>query len=104
MFLLSAAGGLSVSSANLRLDLKSCRQKLIPSQIYRLPSLVKPVYEAAGLSFLPPFLSTEFSVRRSSAKEVIAELLVAELGDVVHKAPYMIVSFIIPLASSTNFI
>ncbi|KAL9101501.1 MAG: hypothetical protein Q9163_003249 [Psora crenata] len=69
MFLLSAAGGL---------------------QIYRLPSLRKPVYVAEGLSFLPPFLSTDFYVRRSSCHGAVIEILIAELGDSVQKAPYMI--------------
>ncbi|KAF6229894.1 hypothetical protein HO133_004231 [Letharia lupina] len=69
MFLLNAKGGL---------------------QVYRLPNLNKPVYLAEGLSFLPPFLSPEFSGRRSSAKEALTEILVAELGDSTHKSPYMI--------------
>ena len=46
---------------------------------------------AEGLSLLPPFLSTEFAVRRASTKETIVEILVAELGDGVHKAPYVLV-------------
>jgi cleavage and polyadenylation specificity factor subunit 1 len=50
-----------------------------------------PVYSANGLGFLPPFLSADFTVRRAAAKETLAEILVAELGDEIHKAPYMIV-------------
>lgn len=60
-------------------------------QIFRLASLKKAVYTANGLSFLPTFLSEDFIVRRSAAKETIAEILVTEIGDSVSKAPYMIV-------------
>ncbi len=63
------------------------------AQIFRLPNLQEPVYIADGLAFLPPFLSSEFAVRRSSAKETLIEILVAELGDSTHKAPYLIVSW-----------
>ncbi|KAK3177207.1 hypothetical protein OEA41_008536 [Lepraria neglecta] len=69
LFLLSAVGGL---------------------QIFRLPNLHKPVYSADGLSFLPPFLSTEFTIRRSSARESLTEILMTELGDSTHKSPYLI--------------
>ena len=65
---------------------------LIIYKIFRLPNLRKPVYCADGLSFLPPFLSTEFTVRRSSARESLKEILLAELGDATHKSPYLIVS------------
>jgi len=65
----------------------------VVAQIFRLPNLQKPVYVADGLGFLPPFLSTDFTVRRSSAKETLTEILVAELGDSTHKAPYLIVSW-----------
>lgn len=61
------------------------------TKIFRLPSLQKPVYVAEGLSFLPPFLSAEFTVRRTAARERLSELAVAELGDAVYKAPYLIV-------------
>ena len=60
-------------------------------QIFRLPNLQKPAYIADGIGFLPPFLSTDFAIRRSSAKEILSEILVAELGDSLHKTPYLIV-------------
>jgi len=66
-------------------------------QIFRLTSLKKPVYAANGLSFLPTFLSEDFIVRRSAAKETIAEILVTEIGDSVSKAPYMIVLILVPV-------
>ncbi|KAL9052547.1 MAG: hypothetical protein Q9206_004271 [Seirophora lacunosa] len=69
MFLLTVGGGL---------------------QIFRLPSLEQWVYRAEGLSFLPPYLNPSFWARRSQAKEDLTELLVAELGDASHKAPYLI--------------
>lgn len=59
--------------------------------MFRLPNLKKPVFVADGLSFLPPFLSPEFTVRRSLAREHLTEILVAELGDSVYKSPYLIV-------------
>ena len=60
-------------------------------QVFRLPNLQVPVFTAEGLTFLPPFLTPEFSVRRSSAREMVLEILVAEIGDSVHKSPYLIV-------------
>ncbi|KAL8732617.1 MAG: hypothetical protein Q9166_002592 [cf. Caloplaca sp. 2 TL-2023] len=69
MFLLTVAGGL---------------------QIFRLPSLETSVYKADGLAFLPPFLTPEFWLRRSQAKEDLTEILVTELGDASHKAPYLV--------------
>ena len=62
-------------------------------QIFRLPNVQKPVYVADGLSFLPPFLSAEFNIRRSSARESLTEILMTELGDTTHKSPYLIVCF-----------
>ncbi len=62
------------------------------SQVYRLPNLRKPVYVAEGFSFLPPFLSKDFTVRRSTAREKLTELLVADIGDMTNKSPYLIVS------------
>ncbi|KAK4193394.1 protein cft1 [Podospora australis] len=69
MFLLSASGAL---------------------YIYRLPDLSKPVYVAEGLSFIPPGLSADYAARRGTAKETIAEILVADLGDAASKSPYLI--------------
>ncbi|KAI4101275.1 MAG: hypothetical protein L6R37_005018 [Teloschistes peruensis] len=58
-------------------------------QIFCLPSLERYVYKADGLSFLPPFLTPEFFVRRSQAKESLVQILVTDLGDVSQKAPYL---------------
>ncbi|MCJ1478715.1 mRNA cleavage and polyadenylation factor subunit [Lambiella insularis] len=69
IFLLSADGGL---------------------QIFKASNTSIPVYRANGLNFLPPFLSEDFTVRRSNARESLVEILVAELGDSVLKSPYLL--------------
>ncbi|KAG4440969.1 hypothetical protein IFR05_003533 [Cadophora sp. M221] len=69
MFLLSATGAL---------------------YIYALPDLSKAVYIAEGLCFVPPVLSADYAARRSAARETIAELIVADLGDETSKSPYLI--------------
>ncbi|KAH7313571.1 CPSF A subunit region-domain-containing protein [Stachybotrys elegans] len=69
MFLLSATGAL---------------------HIYAVADLSKPVYVAENLSYVPPFLSPQYSVRKGSARETLTEILVADLGDAVHQTPYLI--------------
>ena len=56
-----------------------------------MPNLQRCVYTAPGLSFLPPYLTPEFSVKRSNAVDDLVELLVAPLGDQYHSAPHLIV-------------
>lgn len=58
-----------------------------------MPDLSKSVYVAEGLCFVPPVLSADYAARRSAARETLAEILVADLGDTVSKSPYLIVSF-----------
>lgn len=58
--------------------------------IYALPDLSKPVFVSDGLSYLPPFLSTEFTVRKGSPRDTFTECLVADLGDTVSLTPYLI--------------
>lgn len=62
-----------------------------------MPDLNRPVYTADGLSFIPPFLAPDFTVRRSTAREKIIDLVVTELGDATHKSPYLIVIFLKPI-------
>ncbi|TDZ40258.1 Protein cft1 [Colletotrichum spinosum] len=69
MFLLSAAGAL---------------------YIYALPDLSQPIYVAAGLTYVPPFLSADYAVRRGTVQETLTELLVASLGDTTITSPYLI--------------
>ncbi|KAI9741103.1 MAG: mRNA cleavage and polyadenylation factor subunit [Cirrosporium novae-zelandiae] len=69
VFLLSAEGGL---------------------QVFHLPNLSSPIYRADGLSFLPPFLTPEYLPKRLQAKEILTELIVADLGDQTFKSPYLI--------------
>ncbi|TQV96482.1 hypothetical protein V2A60_003121 [Cordyceps javanica] len=64
--------------------------------IYDLDKLSEPVYVAEGLTSIPPFLSANFTGRKAAAKETLTEILVADLGDVVAKTPYLI------LRHSTN--
>lgn len=68
MFLLSASGAL---------------------YIYRLPDLTRPLYIAQGLSYVPSYLTREYSVRKGTPKEAVTEILVADLGDATHKSPYL---------------
>lgn len=58
--------------------------------IYALPDLSKPVYVAEGMSSVPPFLSPDFVGRRGGTRDALSELLVADLGDVVDKTPFLI--------------
>ncbi|KAI9811358.1 MAG: mRNA cleavage and polyadenylation factor subunit [Pycnora praestabilis] len=69
LFLLSAEGGL---------------------HIFNAPDLRKPVYVAPSLSFLPSMITAEYTVRRSTARETLTELLVADLGDTVANTPHLI--------------
>jgi len=59
--------------------------------IYQLPGLNAPLYSAPGLTFLPPFLSSDFNLRRAKDREEVVEVLVAEVGDVASKSPYLII-------------
>ncbi|KAI9706218.1 MAG: hypothetical protein M1812_008248 [Candelaria pacifica] len=59
-------------------------------KIFDLSNPKTTVYSADTLTFLPPTLSAEYMVRRSTAREIVTELLVADLGDTVSKTPYLI--------------
>jgi cleavage and polyadenylation specificity factor subunit 1 len=61
-------------------------------QIYALPDLGSPIYVAEGLSFVPPTISPQYTARRSTAKETLTEILVADLGDATSRSTYLIVS------------
>src|SRR5436190_1070940 len=60
-------------------------------EIFFLPNASKPVYIAEGVDFLPPILSPEPPPKRPTSREIITEILVAELGDSVCRCPHLIV-------------
>jgi len=60
-------------------------------QVFELPNLDRPVYEAPSLSVLSPVVSNESAPRRNAGKETLAELIFADLGDETAKSPYLIV-------------
>jgi cleavage and polyadenylation specificity factor subunit 1 len=88
LFLLSAAGALYVSD----LAWPNPSSLLTSNKIYRLPDLTKPIYVAQGLSYIPPYLTSTYAPRKGTAKDMLTELLFADLGDATHKSPYLIVS------------
>ena len=47
---------------------------------------------AEGLSYLPPYLSPDFSTKRATARETLTEILVADLGDESLRSPFVLVS------------
>lgn len=61
-------------------------------QVFELPDLQQPVYNAPQLSFLPPVLSSDNSPRRATGKETLTDILFADLGDSISRSPYLIVS------------
>ncbi|KAL9078386.1 MAG: hypothetical protein Q9157_002681 [Trypethelium eluteriae] len=60
-------------------------------KIFNLPDLSVPIYSIASLSYLPPVLVPGEVPRRSAAREQLAEVLVADLGDASSKSPHLIV-------------
>lgn len=73
-------------------------------QIYNLANLASPIFAAEWFSTLPPLLkgegitttaitatsTTAYSHREKNAKENVVEVLVADLGDLVTKEPFLI--------------
>jgi cleavage and polyadenylation specificity factor subunit 1 len=64
-------------------------------QIFQLPNLSEPVCSFEGFGFLPPVLSSGFVPRRTTGKETLMEIIVADIGDEVEKSTYLIVSYIV---------
>ncbi|EFR01919.1 serine/threonine protein kinase [Nannizzia gypsea CBS 118893] len=58
--------------------------------IFRLPNITEPLCRVDNLNLLPSNLPYESSSRRPVNRETLTELLVADLGDAIHKSPYMI--------------
>lgn len=59
--------------------------------MYALPDVSSPVYVAEDLRNLPSVLTASSSSRRGGVPEPLAEILVAELGDVEVNSPHLIV-------------
>lgn len=92
-FLLTPEGGLQVSYCCGMMPGVS----LMNLQIFSLLQLEEASYSAAGLGFLPPLLTEDFSARRATGKAAITEILAAELGDATSKSPHLIVrTFVVP--------
>ena len=64
---------------------------LTKEQIFELPDLSKPVCSYEGFGFLPPSLSSDFVPRRTTGKETLTEIIVADIGDEVAKLTCLIV-------------
>lgn len=56
------------------------------------------------MGFLPPYLTSDFSLGRGRARAALTELLVGHIGDLVHQTPYLIVCPLVQAATQTNFI
>jgi hypothetical protein len=63
----------------------------VTTQVYELPNLEKHIYAADGLALLPPTLG-DVVPRRQTGKEILTEILVADIGDEISKSMYLIVS------------
>lgn len=49
------------------------------------------MYSAEGFGFLPPTLSSDFIPRRTTGKETLTEIIVADIGDEITKSTYLVV-------------
>lgn len=87
LYLLSDEGHLQV-----RLLCAQLRPQLTEAfQMFALPDLSKSVYHAPNLNLLPPVLNQDGPPRHADIKEELTELLVADIGEVDIKSPYLIV-------------
>ncbi|KAI9840400.1 MAG: mRNA cleavage and polyadenylation factor subunit [Thelocarpon superellum] len=60
-------------------------------QIYELPDLSQPKYLAECLGILPAIIATEHAVKKSTARENLTEIVVADLGEGTMTSPYLLV-------------
>ncbi|PGH18500.1 hypothetical protein AJ80_04470 [Polytolypa hystricis UAMH7299] len=58
--------------------------------IFHLTNLSAPLCILEGVDLLPQLLTTESTPRRSLAREIFTEILVADLGDPTSQLPYLI--------------
>ncbi|KAF2403941.1 protein CFT1, partial [Trichodelitschia bisporula] len=59
-------------------------------RIFEFPNVDKSVFKTDGLGLLPQILTAGYVPRRGISKEQITDITVADLGDGVHKQPYLI--------------
>ncbi|KAI9813362.1 MAG: mRNA cleavage and polyadenylation factor subunit [Thelocarpon impressellum] len=58
--------------------------------IYALPDLNNPIFIGQTVSTLPTVIAPDYPVQRSSRRETLSEILVADLGTSVFKTPHLI--------------
>ncbi|KAF4124810.1 cleavage and polyadenylation specificity factor subunit 1 [Geosmithia morbida] len=58
--------------------------------VYALPDLSRPIYVAEGLSCTPSHLSADYAVRKGTPREILSQIVVADLGDKVSQTPHLI--------------
>ncbi|KAM5464606.1 mRNA cleavage and polyadenylation factor subunit [Microsporum ferrugineum] len=58
--------------------------------VFRLPNVTEPLCRVNNLNLLPSNLPYETPSRRPSNKEILTEILVADLGDAIRRYPYII--------------
>jgi hypothetical protein len=61
-------------------------------QVFSLLNLKTPIYSTDALPFFPGIITDDFTVRRNASKEVLSDVVLADLGDSTAKSPYLIVS------------
>jgi hypothetical protein len=75
----------------LRVKFLVYRLLIVPNQVFELPNLESHIYAADGLALLPPTLG-DVIPRRQTGKEILTEIMVADIGDEISKSMYLIVS------------
>ncbi|KAI9656016.1 MAG: mRNA cleavage and polyadenylation factor subunit [Bathelium mastoideum] len=79
------------STETTLLCLLSAQGGLKASQMFNLPDLTTPTHSVDSLSYLSSVLVPGEVPRRAAAREELAEILVADLGDSGAKSPHLIV-------------
>jgi cleavage and polyadenylation specificity factor subunit 1 len=67
-------------------------------EVFELPNLKSAIYSTDGLPSLPGLITDEFVPRRNAAKEAITDVVIAYIGDLTSKSPYLIVSCFNPVS------
>lgn len=61
-------------------------------QIFELPNLDVPIYTTDALPSMPGIITSEFVTRRNAAREELAEVVMADIGDSTMTSQYLVVS------------